>query len=233
MYLRAAIGGGPLGGLAPSRGCVRAGRHHRRGPGHVRRGAAGRHGRSGKSRPDREDALGRHRRHRPVSHRRSSSRHLRRDVHAARLQHREARGHRAEWRLRRHGQRRPASRHPRRDDHGHRRIADRRRPERARADHHRPGCADGDPLVAKRHRHSVPGSGDEQQRRLRRHHRRERRDGRLHPWRPRLRFPDAPRRHQHRVGRRQLERRHLQRGGLAGSGPDDIGGIGRSRDRQA
>ena len=72
--------------------------------------------------------------------------------------------------------------------------------------------------------------GHEQQRRFRRHHRRHGRHGRQHPWRPRLRFPDAPRRHQHRVGRRQLERGHLQRRRLTGSGADDLGRIGRSRD---
>ena len=42
---------------------------------------------------------------------------LRRDVHAARVQYRQARRHRAQWRLRRHSQRRPERRQPRRDDH--------------------------------------------------------------------------------------------------------------------
>ena len=56
----------------------------------------------------------------------------------------------------------------------------------------------------------------EQRRRLGRHHRRQRRHGRLHPRRPRIGFPDASRRHQHRMGRRQLQRRGLQRGRVAG-----------------
>ena len=37
VYFREAIGGGPFGGLASSRGCVRAGRYHRCRPGYVRR----------------------------------------------------------------------------------------------------------------------------------------------------------------------------------------------------
>ena len=78
----------------------------------------------------------------------------------------------------------------------------------------------GDPLLAGRDRDPVPGAGHEQQRRRRRHHRRDRRYGRLHSRRPRLRFANAPRRHQHRLGRRELERGHLQRRGLAGNRPD-------------
>ena len=49
----------------------------------------------------------------------------------ARLQHRQARRHRAVGHVRRHGQRRPEGRRARGDDHGHRRDADRGRPERA------------------------------------------------------------------------------------------------------
>ena len=133
------------------------------------------------------------------------------------------------WRLRRHGQRRVASRRARRNRHSHWRIADRGRPEHARAEHRGQGSARGDSVVARRHRDSVAGAGHEQQRRRRRHHRRKRRDGRLHPWRPRLRFADAPRRHQHRVGRRQLECRRFERGGLAGDSADRIRRTGRSR----
>ena len=81
-------------------------------------------------------------------------------------------------------------RQPRRDDHRDRRIADRGRPERPRPDHRGPRRPDRDPFVARRHRHSVAGSRDEQQRRLRRHHWRQRRDGRLHPRRPRLRLAE-------------------------------------------
>ena len=53
-----------------------------------------------------------------------------RDLHAARLQHRQARRHRADGVVHGQRQRRPARRQPRGDDHRHRRGPDGRRPER-------------------------------------------------------------------------------------------------------
>ena len=78
--------------------------------GHVGRGDAGRHGRSGQRRADREGSQRGHRRHRPVPHRRPAARHLRGHVHADRVQHRQARRHRAAERFRRDRQRRDEGR---------------------------------------------------------------------------------------------------------------------------
>ena len=113
---------------------VRASNDYRHRPGHLGRGAARRHRRSRQPGADREGADGRHRRDRPVPDREPAARHLQRHVHAARLQHRQARRAGADGHVRRYGQRRAEGRRARGDDYRHRRDADRRRPERATAD---------------------------------------------------------------------------------------------------
>ena len=70
---------------------------------------------------------------RPVPDRRPAPRLVLGDLYAARLLHRQARGHRADRVVHRHRQRRPEARWSRGNDHGDRRIADRRRAERHRA----------------------------------------------------------------------------------------------------
>ena len=72
----------------------------------------------------------RHRRSGRIQDRRPAARHLQRDLHADRLQHRQARRHRADHRLHRQRQRRHAGRRAAGDDHRHRREPDRRHAER-------------------------------------------------------------------------------------------------------
>ena len=67
---------------------------------------------------------------RALPYRRPSSRHLHGDVHAARVQHVQARRAGAGLRFHGDGQRRSAGRRARGDDHRHGRESDRRRPER-------------------------------------------------------------------------------------------------------
>ena len=111
---------------------------------------------------------------RPVPDRRPAAGHVFGDVHVAGLQHGQARRHRDDRHVRRHGERRPESRRPRRDDHGHRRNADRRRPERESAADGQQRRHPGDSVLAIGRRHSGPDPRDEQRRRFRRHHGRRR-----------------------------------------------------------
>ena len=83
----------------------------------------------------REDAVGHHERDRSVHDRKPAARHLHGDVHAVRVQRREARGHRADRHVHRDGERGNESRWRGRNDHGQRRSAGGGRDERAhRAD---------------------------------------------------------------------------------------------------
>ena len=105
----------------------------------VRRRAARRHGRSRQPGADRKGPLGR----RPTGPGQYQIVNLppgalHRDVHAAGLQHAQARRHRADRQLHRDGQRRPSRRRARGNDHGHRRGADRGRPEHRPAADRRP-----------------------------------------------------------------------------------------------
>ena len=77
--------------------------------------------------PDRRDRRGSG----PVPDHRAPARRLHRDLHAARLQHRQARRHQPDRRVHRIRRRRAAGRRARGDDHRHRRSAD-----RGRAEHH-------------------------------------------------------------------------------------------------
>ncbi len=221
--------GGTLGSPTSAGDGSSASHHHRRGQRRIGRRAAGRDRRGQQPRSDRKSPLDGHRRHGTVPHRRSARGHLPGDVHPSRLQRGEAREHRASRRVRGDRQRRSARREPRGDDHGHGRVAHGGPAERARADHHGPRRADRDPLVAQRQRHPGHHPRLEQWRRFGRHHGRQRRHGRLHPRGPRVGFPDASRRHQHRMGRRQLQRRGLQRGRFAGGDRHDLRRAGRSR----
>ena len=144
---------------------------------------------------------------RPVPHRRSAARHLLGDVLAARLQHRQARRHRAVGELRRHGERRPEGRRARGNDHGDRRVADRRRAEHAVAADHRQGRPRRDSLLAERRRHPGDHSRHDHDRRFRRHQRDDAGRRRRHPRRARERLADLCGRHQHGVGRQQRRRR--------------------------
>ena len=78
--------------------------------------------------------VGRHRRRRPLQHRRSSSRHVHGDVFAARVHRLPTRRDRADRRVHGDGERRHAGRRRRGDDHGDGRDAARRHAERAPAD---------------------------------------------------------------------------------------------------
>ena len=87
---------------------------------------------------------------------------LHRDLHVDRVQHGQARRHRADRRVDRDHQRRPEGRRRRGNDHGHRRNADRRRAERPAADDAQQRDADdgadravvgGDGRARSRHRH--------------------------------------------------------------------------------
>ena len=116
------------GGCPAAVPCVRARHSYRNRQGPVGRRPARRDRRGVQPRPHRKGAHGGQRRRGGVPHYRSESRHVLADVHAARLQRRQAGGHRA-WRHRdaddsgRHAGRRPGG-----DDHGHRRDAGGRRP---------------------------------------------------------------------------------------------------------
>ena len=175
----------------------------------------GGHRRGDEPRPDRENADGRHRRLRPLQHRRPASGHLRGDVLADRLQHRQARGHRAERQLRRAGQRRAARREPRGNHHRLGRLAGRRRHEHADADGADQGAdrgAAGRPHHPGARRAGAGRDGDEREHR--RHRARVGVDRQPHDDR-RLQVGHAPRRPRHRPARRR--QRH------ADAGSDDRG----------
>ena len=144
---------GLLSGLL-SATCVgsecRRDRRHREG--RDRRRPAGRHRRSLESRPDRTGALRHHRRGRALQGRRSASRHLHRQLHAARLQLGPSGRHRSVDRVHRDRQRRTAGRRPRGDHHRFRRGAAGRHPEHASADGRQSG-SDG------RHSHRQKSGG--------------------------------------------------------------------------
>ena len=109
---------------------ARAERDRRHGEGHVRRGAAGRDRRSRRATVLIEKTeVGVDRRRRRVQDRRSAARHLRRHVHAAGLQHRQARRARAAVELHGDDQRRPEGRRARGIGDRLRRVAGRRRAE--------------------------------------------------------------------------------------------------------
>ncbi len=93
-------------------------RGHRQGC--VRRRPPRRDHRGGESGAHREVAHRRHGWERPIPDRRSGTGHIQRDVHAARIRHDQARGHRADGRRRDDDQCRLASRSGRRDRHRHR-----------------------------------------------------------------------------------------------------------------
>ena len=84
--------------------------HRRHRPRRLGRRAARRHRRSVEPRPHRAHALGRHQRRRSVLDSGPAAGHLFGDVHAAGVQHGQARRHRADRHVHRHGQRRPAGR---------------------------------------------------------------------------------------------------------------------------
>ena len=116
----------------PGDGARAAAREHRWSrPGLVGRRDARRHRRGGESRLDRAGAERRDRWRGSLFDHRSSSRHLHRHVHAARLQNRQARRHRAGGRICGAGERRAGGRHPRGDGDRHRRVAGRRHAEHA------------------------------------------------------------------------------------------------------
>ena len=115
--------------------CVCASLDRRHGQGRLGRGLAGRHGGSVESGAHREDALGRFQRRWPILDSRPEAGHLYRHVHAAGIQHGQARRHRAGRRVHRDRERGSESGRRRRDDYGQRRSAGRGRHERAhRAD---------------------------------------------------------------------------------------------------
>ena len=103
-----------LAGAAP-RGSPRAERHRGSGEGHHGRRHAWRHRRGRQPRPDRKDALGRHRRSRCVSNRGVVPRCVHCHVLAPGLQFGQARGARAAQQFHRDGECRAARRHNRRD----------------------------------------------------------------------------------------------------------------------
>ena len=173
--------------------------------------------------------FGRERRHRPVPNRQPAAGHLLGDVHVAGLQHRQTRRDRVDRVVCGHRQWRSESRRARGNDHGDRRNADRRRPERESSADGEQGHPRRHSQFAERRRHPGADPGHEYDDGFRRHLRWHRRDRRNHPRRPRQRFSDLQRRHQHGLGRRERRRReHGECRRRAGSRAQHVGRPGRS-----
>ena len=103
---------------------LRTGVHRRLRQRLLRRRAAWRDRRGREPGADRESPIRGDRRHRALPHRKPAAGPLHRDLHASRLQHRQARRDRADRLVRGNGERRASRRHARRNHHGHRRDAD-------------------------------------------------------------------------------------------------------------
>ena len=218
-------------------GCLGAERHRRRREGQHRSRDAGRHCRSVQPGAHRESPVGRHRRTRPLQDRRSASGRVRDHVHAARLQHRQARSGRTAHELHRDHQRRPAGGRARRNSDRFRAVAGRGRAERRAADRaHAPGARCGaDRAQHPDARRAVVGRATGASRR-----RRNVRHAEPRPHGARLRRPghDLPgRRHDAERHRRRRQRAELlQRGDVRGDQlsdqRDQRGSVGRRRPRQ-
>ncbi len=183
-----------------------SGLNRRRCPRHVGRGAAGRHRRDHESVVDREEPVGRHRRHGTVQDRRPAPRHLCGDIYAVGVQHRPPGGHRAQRIVCRNGERRAEDRLHRGNDHGDERVADCRPPKRRQAarprtrslerhSHGTHAADDGDSDSGDEHQQSGCGWNEHHQYHGREHH---------HPWEQRQRPTHHDRRFVH--GKRRAGR---------------------------
>ncbi len=215
---------------------LRAGLHRRRGERRVGRRVARRLGGSVQSRAHRKDAIGRHRRDRPVPDRRPACRYLFGHLHAGGIQHGPARGCRARRLLHRGRQRRDEGRGRQRDDHGDGRNADRRYAERQAPVGHQQRSDRVDSLRARVRRaddaDAQHGGGQ------------RRGDGRSggagdgglrqRRW-PRERRAPQPGRPERRLGLQRGRRVvvHPRRRERAGGHDDDLGRPGRSRSGRA